>query len=286
MMGSKRHVASAFVVVSSLATSLVAGVAHAQTATGTATVTPLNNGLPYRLDVNGNDVTSQQRPQNLNPTGISFSDCMADMSLGFPVSISGFVSTALEVWVSTTNDCSQDASRGKTGTLPICWKVSQLGAMNAQAPSSTQINIRMQNIVGPQSQTSQSQSLVNWGSSACFQQGSYASVQMKCLVRPSRPGERQAFGHRSKLPRQHRPRRPSRASHRLRPHQEPQHGRRPVHPQLDAQRRSRHRGIRPLHRPDVSALSGAGFRVGRYRRGIRDRLHRGGRRGWHLARRE
>ena len=122
MVRSKRLFASAFVVASSSATSLVAGVAHAQTVTGTATVTPGNNGFTYRYDAQGNDVTQCcSRPENLNPTGISFNDCITNMSLGFPVTYGGFLNTALEVGVGTV-DCSQDTARG-IGLLATCWKV-------------------------------------------------------------------------------------------------------------------------------------------------------------------
>src|ERR1700756_941810 len=36
------------------------------------------------------DVTNTPRPQNLNPTGVNFSDCEQDLRLDFPLVISGF----------------------------------------------------------------------------------------------------------------------------------------------------------------------------------------------------
>ena len=119
---------------------------------------------------------------NQNPTGISFNDCITNMSLNFPIALTGFAGQGLEVWAGT-QDCTTDMSRGKSGTTAVCWKVAELGAMNVQTTNSTQIPVRMQNIVGPQN-TTPTQTLVNETSSACYSQQSYASVQFNVAFVP------------------------------------------------------------------------------------------------------
>jgi hypothetical protein len=176
MSPSRRSFASVLVVASSLASAFVPGLARAQT------VTPLNMGIPYRLDSKGSDVSGQERPQNQMPTGISFNDCITDMSVGFPIQLSGFAGQGLEVWVGN-QDCTQDMARGH-GAVPVCWKVAEVGAMNVQTVSSTQINVRMQNIVGPQKAPPTTGVLVNETSSACYAQQSYASVQFNVAFVP------------------------------------------------------------------------------------------------------
>ncbi len=156
----------------------IASVASAQA------ITQNNSGLTDRIDSQGNTVTSQERPQNLNPTGVSYSDCIANQSLRFYVGLSGFVGQALEIWASTTADCSTDGSRGKAGTPPICWKVGEEGAMNVQTSTSANFDVRVQNIVGPQAAPPTTGALVSWGSSACYQQSSYASVLMNVWFVP------------------------------------------------------------------------------------------------------
>src|SRR5581483_3852659 len=163
MARGSRFVTATFVVASSLAGSLVPRLAGAQT------ITPLNNGLPYRLDANGNDVTSLQRPKNLHPTGISFNDCIANMTLGFPVALSGFTGQSLQIWVGT-EDCTSDAARGQGGTPPVCWRVADLASLNVLTGSSTQFNVRMQDIVGPQNAPPSTGSLVHETSTACYSQ--------------------------------------------------------------------------------------------------------------------
>jgi hypothetical protein len=92
------------------------------------------------------------------------------------------VGQGLEVWVGTA-DCTTDMARGKMGQLPVCWKVAQIGGMNAQTTISTQVDVRMQNIVGPQG-SQPNGILVNEGSSACYAQQSYSSVQFTIAFVP------------------------------------------------------------------------------------------------------
>lgn len=73
------------------------------------------------------DVTNNPRPQNLNPTGVNFSDCEQDLRLDFPLVISGFNPSDyahIEVWAGTV-DCTQDANRNNinAGVSQPCWKV-------------------------------------------------------------------------------------------------------------------------------------------------------------------
>ena|GEM_PF-1015895 len=69
------------------------------------------------------DVTNNPRPLNLNPTGVSFSDCEQDLKLTFPIVVSGFNGgSGIEVWAGTT-DCTQFDARGN-GQVPTCWRLS------------------------------------------------------------------------------------------------------------------------------------------------------------------
>jgi len=117
---------------------------HAQTGsssgTGTTTGTDsiaLASGLtnPYRFlcpsgevtcdQKSQTDVTNTPRPQNLNPTGCSFTDCEGDLRLDFPLVISGFNGDHIEVWAGNI-DCTQDANRNQvsTATAHPCWPVA------------------------------------------------------------------------------------------------------------------------------------------------------------------
>jgi hypothetical protein len=152
------------------------------TATATTTTTALSGPTvsqssgqvnPNRL-VNGKNLGQSTRPQNLTPTGISYSDCASDMVLQFPVIISGFDgSSLLEVWAGTS-DCSQDANRGLAGELaPVgCWQVTQpIGGLVANGVSTGEnISVRVQDIVSHISTTPTTAAYVQNGISACSAQ--------------------------------------------------------------------------------------------------------------------
>jgi hypothetical protein len=79
------------------------------------------------------DVTNNPRPQNLNPTGVNYTDCMQDLRLNFELNISGFSGSHIEVWAGTI-DCTQDANRtgSGAGVSHVCWEVAgRTGPLNA-----------------------------------------------------------------------------------------------------------------------------------------------------------
>jgi hypothetical protein len=146
--------------------------ARAQTVSQTAAL------YPDRF-VNGQDVGVSTRPQNLNPLGISFADCTADMGLRFSVSLSGFNgSQHVEVWASKSSPCTAQSDRG-IGGVPQCWQIDSF----IPPPNITQTVLlgpyRVQNIVGPQNGPPNPAVLVkNENASACLQQPTYLAVQM------------------------------------------------------------------------------------------------------------
>jgi hypothetical protein len=175
-------VASACLIALSMTFTTRTSVAQA-VATATATTTTTLTGPtvtqstgqvnPERL-VSGKDLGQSTRPQNLTPTGISYSDCASDMVLQFPVIISGFDgSSLLEVWAGTS-DCSQDANRGLAGELaPVgCWQVKQpIGGLVANGVSTGEnISVRVQDIVSHIGTTPTTAAYVQNGISACSSQ--------------------------------------------------------------------------------------------------------------------
>lgn len=113
-----------------------AGTSSAQSCSGTTSpggevIALAATGQPTRWivkDGTPTDVTQNQRPENLNPWGISFSDCQADMRLDFPLTLANFSDAedaAVEVWAGFV-DCSVDANRyaESAGVSHPCWQVT------------------------------------------------------------------------------------------------------------------------------------------------------------------
>lgn len=95
-------------------------LAHAQ-----ATITIYQEtSLPRVKD--GKDV--KKRPINLTPEGVSYQDCIDNVSIRFPVQLAGFAGGAsLEVWAGLSGDsCASNTAR--TSPSRTCWKlISGLG---------------------------------------------------------------------------------------------------------------------------------------------------------------
>jgi hypothetical protein len=129
--------------------------------------------------VNGQDVGVSTRPQNLNPLGISFADCAADMGLRFSVSLSGFNgSQHVEVWASKSSQCTNPTDRG-IGAVPVCWQLDSFIPPPNIAQTVLLGPYRVQNIVGPQNSPPNPVVLVkNENASACLQQLTFLAVQM------------------------------------------------------------------------------------------------------------
>lgn len=119
------------------------------TAAGGQIVAIGSNGEPQRWIMKGgtavND-TDNIRAENLNPWGINFADCVADMRLDFPVTIANFTGAApahLEVWAGNGVDCSVDANRylNNAGVSQACWQVAT--ATGTQVAGSSPISLTM-----------------------------------------------------------------------------------------------------------------------------------------------
>jgi hypothetical protein len=138
-------------------------------------------GFPLRF-VGGESQGYSTRPQNLNPYGISYGDCASDMTLQFSVLLDGFEGTdaSVEVWASTTSDCVAQADRGIDATSAVCWVVSP-GLTEPDASGSTQLNVRVQDLVGAQSSPpsgADAGQLISQGAAACTAQPTFAAVPM------------------------------------------------------------------------------------------------------------
>lgn len=107
------------------------GSCSGTTQAGSEVVALAAPGEPQRWVVKAGtptNVTQDRRPDNLNPWGISFSDCGDDMRLDFPVTIANFAAADeahVEVWAGVV-DCSVDANRSPTssGVSHSCWQVA------------------------------------------------------------------------------------------------------------------------------------------------------------------
>jgi hypothetical protein len=150
-------------------------VALAQT-TGSETVTMSNQLVPDR-NVNGQGTSP--RPQNLNPTGVSYSDCISDMTLHFNVVVNGFNGTdSMQIWATKSGNCSARTDR-INATSPVCWLVNPgFGAKVYNAPTSVGFDVRVQDLVGPQNSPPGNGNYVRQGPSACMAQSTFATVPM------------------------------------------------------------------------------------------------------------
>jgi hypothetical protein len=151
-----------------------ARAASAQTYTPTIAA-PYANYYPHRLQ-GGVDIGIGNRPQNLNPTGISYDDCIQDQSLSFSLTLSGFQGQEIEVWASRNGDCTMDANRGNSG-VATCWPVgvSMAAILQTAANTVTLPPIRVQDIVGPQNSSPSPTAYTPQTSAACSSQPQYAS---------------------------------------------------------------------------------------------------------------
>jgi hypothetical protein len=152
--------------------------AHAQT------ISPTSNIYPARL-VNGQATTL--RASNLNPQGVSFSDCEDDMTLQFSVVLSGFTGQQnMQIWASRTGDCTQQADRGIGVSAATCWQLSTgLTGPVISSPSTSQWNLRVQDIIGPQNNPPFPPSVVNAETSAaCTTQATFLAETITIFFVP------------------------------------------------------------------------------------------------------
>jgi hypothetical protein len=167
----------ALCVAIALAATLLSGVAAAQSISA--------SGQPYpNRIVNGNNLGYSTRPQNLNPLGISYTDCTSDMTLQFSVTVTGFMgSDSLEVWASLTSDCTAPTDRGIGATAAVCWgtRSGNIVGLNALTPTTYSFNVRVQDLVGWQNGPPAPPTNVTppaKGIEACSAQATFAAVPM------------------------------------------------------------------------------------------------------------
>ena len=168
-----------------LAATLVSAGAAAQIGTGGGpTVTASGQPYPNRI-VNGNNLGYSTRPQNLNPLGISYQDCLDDMTLSFSVTLNGFAGEdSLEVWASLTSDCTATGDRGiATGVQALCWglRAGNIVNPNINTPQTYTFNVRVQDLVGWQQSLPTAAEAANppaQGAQACSAQATFAAVPM------------------------------------------------------------------------------------------------------------
>jgi hypothetical protein len=127
------------------------------------------------------DLGPSTRPENLTPWGINYDDCISDMVLSFEVVLSGFDgSENLQVWASKSSDCTAAADRGM-GAVAVCWPVApqawQTGPV-IQSPQPVTIQVRVQDLVGPQNSPPFPPTYTAQGPSACNAQPAFAAVPM------------------------------------------------------------------------------------------------------------
>jgi hypothetical protein len=116
------------------------------------TVSQSGQLYPDRL-VNGQSQGQSTRPQNLNPFGVNYNDCIQDMTLHFTVAVSAFTgSDNLEVWATKSGDCTSPQSRGiGAASAATCWMVSQgITGLVASSVTTKDIFVNVRDLVGPQ----------------------------------------------------------------------------------------------------------------------------------------
>jgi hypothetical protein len=173
-MFRRRFIPLAILVIPTI---LVSARADAQTISA--------GGQPYpNRIVNGTNEGTSTRPQNLNPLGVSYADCMADMTLEFSVTLSGFNGNdSAEVWASLTSDCTASTDRGIGASAALCWGFRAGNIVNPviSAPQTFSFSVRVQDLVGWQQSLPTAAEAANppaQGPSACTAQATFAAVPM------------------------------------------------------------------------------------------------------------
>jgi hypothetical protein len=170
------HVASAQVSTTPTTTATVTATPCASTLGGTPTVSVTNQIPPSRFSSTGAALGISTRNAALTPNGVSYADCINDLTLQFGVTACNFVGGVnLQVWASTSSDCTSPADRGLTG-VAVCWLISQGSTDLIQASGSLNYNIRVQDIVGPQQRSPSPTTLTSNGPEACTAQPTFLAV--------------------------------------------------------------------------------------------------------------
>jgi hypothetical protein len=152
-----------------LAVTCAPAVARAQSIVSTT---------PARISAQGDSL--KPRPDNQDPLGVSYADCVGDVTLQFPVQLSGFTSmTNLQVWASLGSGCVNPQDRGLSGGTAVCWGVAG-GIVDPTAAMAFNVNVRVQDLVGWESTTPIPTPATppRKGSEACTAQPDYPAVPM------------------------------------------------------------------------------------------------------------
>jgi MYXO-CTERM domain-containing protein len=122
----------------------------------------------------------------MNPQGVSHDDCVADAVLGFDLVLSGFDgSQNVQVWASSTGDCTQPADRGVGASAATCWLLPAGGVgINAPTSATYAFEIRVQDLVGSQNAPPYPPSYHQRDASACEVQPTYAAVPLNVAFLP------------------------------------------------------------------------------------------------------
>jgi hypothetical protein len=146
---------------------------------------PVQNYYPDRIDPVMGDIGIGPRPQNLNPTGISYDDCMANQSLKFNLNVSGFMGQGIQVWASRGGDCTQDMNR-TNGQTAVCWPLGDNTNPSVTAVTSLSLpfTVRVQDIVGLQNQIPSPTQYRAQTSQACLTQPTYTGETFNIYFLP------------------------------------------------------------------------------------------------------
>ena len=163
---------------------LVSESAVAQTMSAATVILSPGQPFPNRI-VGGVNMGASTRPQNQTPLGVSFNDCIQDMTLQFNLLVSGFDgSENFQVWATKSGMCVNPIERG-IGGVATCWPVSPSGGFAGQIHQTSTpitVNVRVQDLVGPQN--APSPTFVQQGPSACTVQPSFVPIQLTIAFLP------------------------------------------------------------------------------------------------------
>jgi hypothetical protein len=146
--------------------------------------------FPERF-VNGVDLGTSERPQNLTPLGINYNDCIRDMVLRFNLTVSGFDgSESLQIWATKSGDCTADTARGVgANAVTTCWIAGQgFAARVITSPLTLTFDVRVQDLVGLQNAPPSPPNYVPQGPSACTAQTTFVGVPINIYFVPVGPG--------------------------------------------------------------------------------------------------
>jgi hypothetical protein len=126
------------------------------------------------------------RSQNMNPQGVSFSDCIHDMTLTFSLIVSGFDGAHnLLVFASKTSDCTALSDRG-SGGIAVCWPLPAafIGKPFTTSQSITYA-VRVQDILAWQSTSPAPTTFARGGLDACSTQPTFQPVPINLNFVPT-----------------------------------------------------------------------------------------------------